>query len=49
MMGRWTMEQQAVLGMARTLPAALHSRNDSLSANSRCLPFKAGQVNKVSP
>ncbi len=48
-MGCWTMEQQAALGMARALPAALHCSNDSLSANSRCLPFKAGQVNKVSP
>lgn len=49
MMGCWTMEQQAALGMARALPAALYSSNDSLSANSRCLLFKAGQVNKVSP
>lgn len=49
MMGCWTMEQQAALGMARALPAALYSSNDSLSANSRCLPFKAGQVNKISP
>lgn len=43
------MEQQAALGMARALPAALYCSNDSLSASSRCLPFKAGQVNKVSP
>lgn len=43
------MEQQAELGMARALPAALYCCNDSLSASSRCLPFKAGQVNKVSP
>ncbi|KAJ4938917.1 hypothetical protein JOQ06_028383, partial [Pogonophryne albipinna] len=35
MMGRRTMEQQAALGMARTLPAALRCCNDSLSANSR--------------
>lgn len=43
------MEQQAALGMARALPVALYCSNDSLSASSRCLPFKAGQVNKVSP
>jgi len=43
------MEQQAEPGLARALPVALYCSNDSLSANSRCLPFKAGQVNKVSP
>lgn len=48
MMGLQTMEQQAALGMARALPAALDCSNDSLSTSSRCLPFKAGQVNKVS-
>lgn len=48
MMGRRTMEQQAALGMARFLPVALYCSNDSLSASSRCLPFKAGQVHKVS-
>lgn len=48
MMGLQTMEQQAVPGTVRTLPAALDCSNDSLSTSSRCLPFKAGQVNKVS-
>lgn len=48
MMGLQTMEQQAAPGMARALPTALDCSNDSLSTSSRCLPFKAGQVNKVS-
>lgn len=47
-MGLQTMEQQAAPGTVRTLPAALDCSNDSLSTSSRCLPFKAGQVNKVS-